>query len=305
MNRSGWGIAASIYNWIAGVLGILVGLYIILVSGFFLDLLRRALPDMSVIAILPMIFGVSYLLFGVLRCVVGFGLITIRGWSRITAVVIHIIFGLWNLTLAVLLIRADLIGLSLMFVTLFIANVVMSVGLLLRSTADAYAGYSMGGMVGRQTQIAPAMNYGGYQAPTQAAPTPIQTAPAVNATSAYAQPRPAGVARTEVAGQKGPQIVAWLVERNGPRAGKEHRLDNQITVGRDPGRCEIVLDEGKISSEHARIRFEQGRYVLFDLASTNHTYVNNQEIQKHVLQDGDQVRLGPNVQMTFVQAGRP
>ena len=302
MNRSGWGVAASIYNWIAGVIGILVGLYIVLVSGFFLDLLRRSLPDMSVVAILPIIVGVFYLLFGVLRCVAGFGLITIRGWSRITAVVIHIIFGLWNLALAVLLIRADLIGLSLIFVTLFIANVVMSVGLLLRSTADAYAGYSMG--VSRQTQIAPVINYN-YQAPTQAAPTPIQAAPVANTTGTYAQPRPVGVARTEVAGQKGPQIVAWLVERNGPRAGKEHRLDNQITVGRDPGRCEIVLDEGKISSEHARIRFEQGRYVLFDLASTNHTYVNNQEIQKHVLQDGDQVRLGPNVQMTFVQAGRP
>jgi len=113
------------------------------------------------------------------------------------------------------------------------------------------------------------------------------------------------VARTELAGPSSPQIIAWLVERNGPRPGREHRLDNQITIGRDPGRCEVVLDDGKISGEHARIRFEQGRYILFDLASTNHTYVNNQEVQKHVLKDGDQVRVGPNVQLTYVQAGQP
>jgi pSer/pThr/pTyr-binding forkhead associated (FHA) protein len=112
------------------------------------------------------------------------------------------------------------------------------------------------------------------------------------------------VARTEVAGPSAPQVVGWLVERNGPRPGREHRLDNQITIGRDASRCEIVIDDSKVSAEHARIRFEQGRFVIFDMASTNHTYVNNHEVQRHVLQDGDQIMLGPNVKLTFMQANR-
>lgn len=304
MNRSGWGIAASIYNWIAGVLGILSGLAMVVLSGALLDSLEAIWSGLGAIAFVPIILGIVYLLLGILRCTVGFGLMTMRGWSRITAVVLHIIFGLWNLALSVLLIRVEMLGLSIVPVLLFLTNVVLSVGLLLRSTADAYAGYS----AVRQTQIAPAGSFN-YQAPTQAAspaPDPIAAIPTTGGTtSAYAQPRQAGVARTEVAGPSGPQVIAWLVERNGPRPGKEHRLDNQITIGRDPARCEIILDDGKISSEHARIRFEQGRYILFDLASTNHTYVNNQEIQKQVLKDGDQIRLGPNLLLSFMQAGRP
>lgn len=100
-----------------------------------------------------------------------------------------------------------------------------------------------------------------------------------------------------------PGSLAWLVERNGLRPGNTHQLRAQVTLGRSQ-RCEVVLDESKVSSEHARIKLEQGHYVLYDLASTNHTYVNNQEIQRHVLRDGDEIRLGPNVRLSFMRVDK-
>ncbi|MCB0314759.1 MAG: FHA domain-containing protein, partial [Calditrichaeota bacterium] len=42
----------------------------------------------------------------------------------------------------------------------------------------------------------------------------------------------------------------------------------------------------------AEIRLEEGRYVLYDLKSTNGTRVNGQRIEHHVLQDGDVVEFG-------------
>ena len=65
-----------------------------------------------------------------------------------------------------------------------------------------------------------------------------------------------------------------------------------------------MLDDSKVSAEHARIQMDHGQFVLYDLASTNHTYVNDQEIQKQVLRDGDQIKIGPNVQLSFVYVNK-
>jgi pSer/pThr/pTyr-binding forkhead associated (FHA) protein len=64
------------------------------------------------------------------------------------------------------------------------------------------------------------------------------------------------------------------------------------------------LDDSKVSSEHARIRMEQGGFVLYDLASTNCTYVNGQQIQKQMLRDGDQIKFGPNATLVFMRVGK-
>jgi pSer/pThr/pTyr-binding forkhead associated (FHA) protein len=122
-------------------------------------------------------------------------------------------------------------------------------------------------------------------------------------TGGYGQVGGGGVAKTELADAK-PQTLAWLVERNGSRAGREHRLKEEVTVGRDPSRCEIVIDEGKVSGEHARIRLENGQFIIYDLASRNHTYVNKQPVQKQALRDGDQIQLGPNVKFAFMLVGK-
>lgn len=58
------------------------------------------------------------------------------------------------------------------------------------------------------------------------------------------------------------------------------RLDNHI-----------VIDDPRVSRNHAQLRAIQGRFVLFDLNSTGGTLVNGQPIQQTILYPGDVISL--------------
>lgn len=48
-----------------------------------------------------------------------------------------------------------------------------------------------------------------------------------------------------------------------------------------------------MSRQHAKIRLdENGQFVIHDLASTNHTYVNGEEVYRHVLANDDRIKMG-------------
>ena len=64
-----------------------------------------------------------------------------------------------------------------------------------------------------------------------------------------------------------------------------------LTIGRDP-RSGMALTDDKVSANHAQIRKTNGEYVIYDLGSTNGTYVNGQRVSQHVLRDGDEIRVG-------------
>lgn len=65
------------------------------------------------------------------------------------------------------------------------------------------------------------------------------------------------------------------------------------TIGRDP-QNDIVLDDRPVSRKHAEIRLRLGRYTLYDLQSTNGTYVNGRRIAEVVLSDGDRITISGN-----------
>jgi len=64
-----------------------------------------------------------------------------------------------------------------------------------------------------------------------------------------------------------------------------------LTVGRDP-KNDIVLDDRRISRRHAEVRLRLGRYTLYDLQSTNGTFVNGRRIAEMVLSDEDRITIG-------------
>lgn len=79
---------------------------------------------------------------------------------------------------------------------------------------------------------------------------------------------------------------------NGPEAGKKYELTlPEYILGRHP-ECTIVIDVGAVSRHHCKVYKEAQSYWVEDLKSRNGTFVNEQQIvNKHRLQDGDQVRV--------------
>lgn len=64
-------------------------------------------------------------------------------------------------------------------------------------------------------------------------------------------------------------------------------------IGRDP-QNDVVLDDRPISRKHAEIRIRLGRYTLYDLQSTNGTFVNGRRVAEVVLSDGDRITICGN-----------
>jgi len=67
------------------------------------------------------------------------------------------------------------------------------------------------------------------------------------------------------------------------------RLDNQI-----------VIDDPRVSRNHAQIRVIKSRFVIFDLQSTGGTYVNGQRVSQIILYPGDVISLA-GVTLVFGQ----
>lgn len=68
-------------------------------------------------------------------------------------------------------------------------------------------------------------------------------------------------------------------------------LNKDVTVGRDLGN-EVIIEDNRLSRKHARLEFKYGQFLLFDLKSTNGTFVNGQRISQIVLSPGDRISFG-------------
>jgi diguanylate cyclase (GGDEF)-like protein len=94
---------------------------------------------------------------------------------------------------------------------------------------------------------------------------------------------------------------ASLVVLQGAEIGRDFRLRRSgLVIGRSP-EADIRLPDDLASREHARIDCSwdvagQGAsYVLIDLGSTNHTFVNSKRIDRAELKEGDTIQIGDTV----------
>jgi hypothetical protein len=71
------------------------------------------------------------------------------------------------------------------------------------------------------------------------------------------------------------------------------RLDNQL-----------IIDDPRVSRNHAQLRSIKGRFVVFDLNSTGGTFVNGQRTSQSVLYPGDVISLA-GVSLIFGQDNPP
>ncbi len=70
-----------------------------------------------------------------------------------------------------------------------------------------------------------------------------------------------------------------------------HLASEQVVLGRHPS-CTIVLEDGAVSRQHAKISENHGSFYVEDLRSRNGTQVNDIDIQEAtLLKDGDVIRV--------------
>jgi pSer/pThr/pTyr-binding forkhead associated (FHA) protein len=78
--------------------------------------------------------------------------------------------------------------------------------------------------------------------------------------------------------------------------GKELRnfpigVGDSFVIGRHPVN-DIVIDNLAVSFQHAKIESIGDEFLLIDLKSDNGTFVNDQRIKAHWLNDGDEITIG-------------
>lgn len=126
---------------------------------------------------------------------------------------------------------------------------------------------------------APYQQPGGYAAPVQRAT--VRDVPAVH---------PARESRRRL-------ISAWLVARD----GNNYQLNaGETTIGRSSSN-DIQLENSRVSKRHAKIVTDGGAFRLYDLGSTNGTWVNGEQARKPVmLHSDDKIRFGDSYTVQFV-----
>ena len=68
----------------------------------------------------------------------------------------------------------------------------------------------------------------------------------------------------------------------------------RVTIGRDQA-CTIEINDDFMSRTHAILEWTDSGYMLFDNQSRNGTFVNDHRITSHLLQPGDQIRVGNHI----------
>jgi pSer/pThr/pTyr-binding forkhead associated (FHA) protein len=93
------------------------------------------------------------------------------------------------------------------------------------------------------------------------------------------------------AAQKKNDTRAVVYILSGVGVGDGIKLRRESTIfGREKG--DILISDREMSSTHCQIQNINGAYHIFDMNSTNGTYVNNARIVKARLNSGDEITLG-------------
>ena len=85
-------------------------------------------------------------------------------------------------------------------------------------------------------------------------------------------------------------LLARLRTRLTPRTLPD-LVGAHLVIGRSSA-CQIVLGDDTVSRRHAELRFEDGRWLLRDLGSSNGTYVNGRWVTESEVRAGDVIHLG-------------
>jgi hypothetical protein len=86
-------------------------------------------------------------------------------------------------------------------------------------------------------------------------------------------------------------VLGWLVVKAGADAGRRLDLSDDNAIGRDAA-CQITLNDDYVSRQHARVKLEDGQFFIYDVGSSGGTFVNGRQVQRLMLYDGAEIRVG-------------
>ena len=96
--------------------------------------------------------------------------------------------------------------------------------------------------------------------------------------------------------------TAWLVRMSGPRAGMRYPVDQSVTtVGRGTQNDVTIADSPTVSVRHVEIRKDGSEYRLYDLNSTNGTFIDGKRVLEAALKPPCNIQLGDGgPELTFL-----
>lgn len=135
----------------------------------------------------------------------------------------------------------------------------------------------------------------GYQV-TAAAPatakTRLESEPSKDAPASAGAGGGAGRRTVLISEKRKPPVVGWFVAMSGDQKGEDFRLhDGKNTVGSGSD-SQIALRDSTVSSQHASVRHEDGKFIMTDLDSSNGTFLNDRKVVREELNDNDTIRFG-------------
>jgi sulfur carrier protein ThiS len=94
------------------------------------------------------------------------------------------------------------------------------------------------------------------------------------------------------------QKARVLVELDGKIVG-ERKLDKPVlTVGRLSGN-DVQVPSQRVSRLHAKIRWENGTWVIEDAESLNGLVIHGQLVERHMLSNGDRIHVAPTAVIRY------
>ena len=99
---------------------------------------------------------------------------------------------------------------------------------------------------------------------------------------------------------------AKLTVRQDPSSEQEYPLgEGAVVLGREAFN-DIVVFDPEVSRRHTQISFQEGRYIIEDLGSTNGTFVNGRRLNAPTpLHNGDVIEMGEAARIIFSSTDDP
>ena len=93
---------------------------------------------------------------------------------------------------------------------------------------------------------------------------------------------------------------AFFIVLAGQDIGRIFKIEEtKVTFGRD-STCTFPIEDDQVSREHAEAKHESRGIVLYDLKSTNGTFVNGRKIHRRLLKNGDRIQIGSDMIFKFI-----